>query len=61
MILFMPSHALERLGFNDGDLLFMLSDDSSCKHQFSEHNYTVMFDHEAVWRDIKSVESHMLL
>lgn len=61
MLLLVPSHALERLGYNDGDLSFMLSADSGCKHKFSKHNYTVMFRHEGNWRDVKVWTQHVTL
>ena len=51
MMLSLPVHTLERLGYNDGDLSLMLSDSDSCENEFSEHNYAVMFDHEANWKD----------
>ncbi len=45
MELSVPVHTLKKLGLNEYDLSFMLSDDSSCNNKFSEHNhnYTVMF------------------
>jgi hypothetical protein len=48
-----PLHALERIGFNEGDLSFMLSDNNSCKQRFSKHNYTVMFGNEKIWDDVR--------
>ena len=57
-----PVHTLERLGFNEGDLFIMLSEDSSCEHEFSQHNYTVMFGkHEGDWRDVRVWSRHVSL
>ena len=56
-----PVHTLKRLGFNDGDLNFRLSPDSSCKHEFSNHNYTVMFGNEGNWNGIRVWTQHATL
>jgi hypothetical protein len=56
-----PVHTLERLGFNEGDLYPMLSADSSCKHEFSNHNYTVMFGHEGNYGDARVWSQHVTL
>lgn len=57
-----PVHTLERLGYNEGDLFFMLSDDSNCKQEFTEHNYTVMFgQHEGNWQDVRVWTQHVTL
>ena len=61
MKLIVPSHALERLRSNDGDLFFMLSADNSCEHEFSNHNYTVMFGREGKWRDVRVRTKHVTL
>ena len=39
----------------------MLSADSSCKREFSNHNYTVMFGNEGNWGDIKVWNQHVTL
>ncbi len=57
-----PVHTLERLGFNEGDLFFMLSRDDSCEQEFSDHNYTVMFGkHEGDWEDVRVWTQHVTL
>ena len=57
-----PVHTLERLGFNEGDLFFMLSEDSSCQQEFSNHNYTAMFgQHEGNWDDVRVWTQHVTL
>ena len=61
MILFVPVHTLERLGFNDGDLSFRLSDNNSCKNRFGKHNYTAMFGHEGNWKDVRVWSQHVTL
>jgi len=60
MELSVPIHTLKRLGFNEGDLSFMLSDDSSCNNKFSKnnHNYTVMFGD---WRNRSVLKKHVTL
>lgn len=43
MELSVPVHTLKKLRFNDDDLSFMLSDNSSCNNHVGDHNYVVVF------------------
>ena len=61
MTLLVPAHALERLGYNEGDLSLKLSANSSCDQKFGKHIYTVMFDHEGNWRDVRVWSQHVTL
>ena len=60
-LLLIPIHTLERLGFHEGDLHFMLSADNSCKHKFSNHNYTVMSGNEGNWGGVRVWNQHVTL
>lgn len=66
MRLIVPVHTLEKLGINAQDInarqFFMLSAEDSCVHEFSEQNYTVMFNQNVGnWRDIKVWTQHVTL
>ena len=76
MELSVPVQTLKRLGLNEYDLSFMLSDNSNCNHNVGRHNYTVMFGNRMdrkiwnqhvtlylTWQDILQVtdEIHLCL
>ena len=61
MTLLVPVHTLERLGFNEGDLSFMLSDNSGCEQRYSKHNFTVMSGNEGNWNDVPVWSQHVTL
>jgi len=61
MVLYVPVSTLDRLGIKDNEIKFMLSPDNSCKHELSDHNYTVMFGNVGNWGDIKVWAQHVTL